>query len=213
MVAALLGVLVTWLFAPRPAEPVAAERVPRVAALSADEPSAAAPLTASGAVRVRPAIPPPGPVAGSEPTTVTIPRLGVRMPVRPRGVDGEGLMALPDTAFAVGWYRFGSRPSDRVGATVLAGHVDTEDEGLGPLARLGELRPGDRIEVRTGRGRVAYAVTSVDRVAKSVLDLPAVFSRTGRPRLHLVTCGGAYLPDQGGYQDNVVVSARRLTSG
>lgn len=213
MVAALLGVLVAWLFAPRPAEPVAAERVARVAALPAEEPSAAAPPTASGAVRSRPAIPPPGPVAGSEPTTVTIPRLGVRMPVRPQGVDGEGLMALPDTAFAVGWYRFGSRPSDRVGATVLAGHVDTEDEGVGPLARLGELRPGDRIEVRTGRGRVPYAVTSVDRVAKSVLDLPAVFSRTGRPRLHLVTCGGAYLPDQGGYQDNVVVSARRLTSG
>jgi sortase (surface protein transpeptidase) len=147
------------------------------------------------------------------PTTVTIPRLGVQMPVSPRGVDGEGLMALPDTAFAVGWYRFGSRPSDGGGATVLAGHVDTEDEGVGPLARLGELRPGDRIEVRTGRDRVSYAVPSVDRGAKSVRDLPAVFSRTGRPRLHLITCGGAYLPDQGGYQDNVVVSARRLTSG
>jgi sortase (surface protein transpeptidase) len=212
-VAALLGVLVAWLLAPRPADPAPAERVTRVAALPLEEPSATTPPPAASAVRARPAAPPPGPVAGTVPTSVTIPRLGVRMPVRPQGVDREGLMALPDTAFAVGWYRFGPRPSDRVGATVLAGHVDTKDEGVGPLARLAGLRPGDRIEVRTARGSVRYAVTSVNRVAKAVLDLPAVFSRTGRPRLHLVTCGGAYLPDQGGYQDNVVVSARRLTSG
>jgi hypothetical protein len=53
----------------------------------------------------------------------------------------------------------------------------------------------------------------VTRVSKTLVDLPAVFSRSGPPRLHVVTCGGAYLPEDGGYQDNVVLVARRLTSG
>ena len=40
----------------------------------------------------------------------------------------------------------------------------------------------------------------------------AVVTReVGAPRLHLVTCGGPYLPDRGGYQDNVVVSAQRVS--
>ncbi len=132
------------------------------------------------------------------------------MPVVPRGVDRSGAMALPGTASAVGWYRFGAHPRGATGATVLAGHVDTAEEGPGPLAGIGELRQGDRIDVRAGRRSTRYVVTSVTRIAKSALDLPAVFSRVGRPRLHLVTCGGAYLPDRGGYQDNVVVAARRV---
>ena len=144
------------------------------------------------------------------PRLLRIPRLGLRTPVVPRGVDDRGAMALPDSAFKVGWYRFGSRPLDRSGATVLAGHVDTRAEGVGPLALLAAVRVGDLIEVRAGRNTVTYATTSVTRVGKALIDLPAVFSRAGPPRLHLVTCGGAYLPEAGGYQDNVVVAARRL---
>jgi len=147
------------------------------------------------------------------PRLLSIPRLGLRMLVRPRGVDDRGAMALPTSASMVGWYRFGSRPLDRAGATVLAGHVDTRADGVGPLAGLAALRVGDRIEVRAGRRTVSYRTTSVTRIRKSRTDLPAVFSRAGPPRLHLVTCGGAYLPEDGGYQDNVVVVARRLPSG
>ena len=46
-------------------------------------------------------------------------------------------------------------------------YTDTEDEGVGPLARLGELRPGDRIEVRTARGQVWQA----DLKAQGITDL------------------------------------------
>jgi LPXTG-site transpeptidase (sortase) family protein len=121
-------------------------------------------------------------------------------------------MALPVSAFALAWYRFGSRPLDRAGATVLAGHVDTKSEGIGPLTGLAGLRTGDLIELRAGRRTVTYRTTSVTRVSKALIDLSAVFSRAGSPRLHLVTCGGSYLPEKGGYQDNVVVAARRIGS-
>ena len=148
------------------------------------------------------------------PRLLSIPRLGLRMLVLPRGVDDRGAMALPTAPPWLGWYRFGSRPLDRAGATVLAGHVDTRADGAGPLA--GPRRPTRRRPHRgTGRSsdRSATCTTSVTRIRKSRIDLPAVFSRAGPPRLHLVTCGGAYLPEDGGYQDNVVVVARRLPSG
>jgi LPXTG-site transpeptidase (sortase) family protein len=144
------------------------------------------------------------------PRALLIPRLDLSLPVLARGVDRTGAMALPGTPRAVSWYRFGSGPLSDEGATVLAGHVDTASLGIGPLARLAELRAGDRLRVRVGDRLVTYSVTSVTRIAKAVLDLPALFSRVGAPRLHLVTCGGDYLPDQGGYQDNVIVAARRV---
>jgi LPXTG-site transpeptidase (sortase) family protein len=121
-------------------------------------------------------------------------------------------MALPDTAYRLSWYRFGSGPFSPTGATVIAGHVDTSSEGTGPLAQLAGARAGDRIEVRVGGTVLAYEIDSVSRIGKAVLDLPSLFSRSGSPRLHLVTCGGAYLPDQGGYQDNVVVIASPLAA-
>jgi LPXTG-site transpeptidase (sortase) family protein len=149
--------------------------------------------------------------AAAVPRRLTITRLGLRMPVVARGVDDGGAMALPASAFTVAWYRFGSRPLDDAGATVLAGHVDTRAEGVGPLSGLAALRVGDLISLRAGRHDVTYRTTSVTRISKALIDLPAVFSRSGAPRLHLVTCGGPYLPDRGGYQDNVVVSARRVS--
>jgi LPXTG-site transpeptidase (sortase) family protein len=200
-VAALLGVLLgAWLGgagrdAPAgDAGPAASSALPRSVTEPRPAPQATRPAHRSGT---------------AVPTGLAIPRLGIRLPVQPAGVDRQGDMALPATPYRLAWYRFGPRPLDTAGATVLAGHVDTAEDGVGPLARLGELRAGDLLRVQAGRRTVTYRVDSVTRVAKAVLDLPAVFSRTGEPRLHLLTCGGAYLPDQGGYQDNVVVAASR----
>ena len=132
------------------------------------------------------------------------------MPVQPGGVDRDGAMALPASAKRLAWYRFGPSPWAQHGAAVLAGHVDTVSEGPGPLVRIAGVRRGEQLSVRSGTRKRTYVVVSVTRVAKSALNLPGLFSRTGPPRLHLVTCGGEYLPDRGGYQDNVVVTARVL---
>ncbi len=154
------------------------------------------------------------PAAPSRPTTppreLRIPRLGITLPIVADGVDEQGAMALPESAYELSWYRFGSGPLSPQGATVIAGHVDTKSEGTGPLAQLAGAREGDRIEVRVGGKVAAYEIDSVRRIGKAVLNLPSLFSRTGRPRLHLVTCGGDYLADRGGYQDNVVVIASPL---
>ena len=222
VVATLLGAGAPAVVAGRTTDPAPAARIPvsrsqglLVTPAHSREPGQARDrrraVDAPGSLRARPAaLPPAGGVVA--PRTLSIPGLGLRMPVAPYGVDRAGLMALPGTPYSLGWYRFGSGPWHARGATVLAGHVDTAEHGAGPLARLGELQPGAGILVSSGARHARYRVVAVRRVAKSVLDLPALFARSGRPRLHLVTCGGAYLPDRGGYQDNVVVLARRTAS-
>jgi hypothetical protein len=54
---------------------------------------------------------------------------------------------------------------------------------------------------------ITFLTTSVRSIAKDALPLDAVFARSGRPRLRIVTCGGEYDASTGGYRDNVVVTA------
>ena len=86
----------------------------------------------------------------------------IDLPVLPVGVADGGMMGLPTTAYAVGWYEFGARPADRAGTTVLAGHVDTKAEGLGPLAALRGVDQGSEIVVTAMDGTSRrYRVTEV----------------------------------------------------
>jgi LPXTG-site transpeptidase (sortase) family protein len=151
------------------------------------------------------------PERGDPPTSVAIPAVELDLPVRPMGVDSVGAMALPDTVNALSWYKFGSAPTDE-GATVIAGHIDTKSEGIGPLSTLKNLSKDDLIRVTVGKQTVEYRIEDVRQVSKSLLDLEALFRRSGPSRLHLVTCGGTYDRDRGGYQANLVVVAKPVRS-
>jgi LPXTG-site transpeptidase (sortase) family protein len=145
--------------------------------------------------------------AAAAPTRVAVPRLGIDMTVEPQGVAPDGQMALPASPEVAGWYRFGSAPDDASGATVLAAHVDSRT-GVGPFVRLGSAKAGDTVEVWAGGEPHAYRITEVYRVDKTQVDGDGLFSVTGSPRLHLVTCTGAYIPGSG-YTDNLIVIAER----
>jgi hypothetical protein len=154
--------------------------------------------------------------APAEPRPVVAPErlvarsVGLDLPVVPKGVDEHGQMALPERPTELGWYRYGAAPSDGRGSVVLAGHVDSDRYGPGPLERTTGLRKGDELQVRDAKGRTTtYAVVAVQRISKSDFDGDDVFARGGKPVLRLITCGGAYLPERGGYQDNLVVTAER----
>ena len=146
------------------------------------------------------------------PARLVVPRLHATMKVLPEGLDPKGFMALPDSPFQAGWYKYGSAASDESGAVVIAAHVDTKEAGAGPLARLDRMRPGDTVLVVTGSLTYAYRVESVLRLNKNAVDVAAVFSRSGPARLHLLTCGGPFDADTGHYEDNVIVVAERLSS-
>ena len=146
--------------------------------------------------------PPPAPVR------LTVADLDVDMAVVETGTSPDGTMSLPASAAEAGWYRFGSAPTSPAGTTVLASHVDTRAEGLGPFARLREAQVGAEVTVTDADGSVhAYTVSSVERIAKEEVPLDDVFDRAGPPRLVLLTCGGAWDAAAGHYEDNVIVTA------
>lgn len=138
---------------------------------------------------------------------VSVPTGGIDSVVRPVGVSPDGQMALPANPEVLGWYRFGPAPGDGSGSVVLAGHLDSKRYGLGPLVGLREVEVGDPVTVvRSDGTRVGYSVVDIRRYDRQALPAE-VFARTGPERLRIVTCGGEYLPEAGGYQQNLVVTA------
>jgi sortase (surface protein transpeptidase) len=139
---------------------------------------------------------------------LVVPDVGVDAPVVPVGVTGDGLMDLPADVHRVGWYRFGPAPGEPEGNAVLAGHVDSWDQGIGALGRLRAVQPGQRVEVTDAAGAVSrWQVLTRRLVGKQELPLQELFDRAGPPRLVLLTCGGPFDERTRSYRDNLVVVA------
>lgn len=154
----------------------------------------------------RAATPPPD-TSAPAPTRVRIPSVGIDAVIEPVGVDGQGFMVIPRDVGTVGWYRFGSAPGDPAGAAVIAGHVDSREQGAGALFPLRYVGVGDRITVTAAGRDLRYRVVGKQTIVKQRLPLQELFARDGSPRLVLITCGGPFVPELAGYRDNLVVVA------
>jgi hypothetical protein len=171
------------------------------AAPSARDPSLTAPVV-------------PARRAGSPPPEVprrsVLPN-GTVVPIRPVRTAADGSLAVPDDIRVAGWWRGGARLGDPFGSTVLAAHVDSFRQGLGPYASLLSVRAGRRITLSSAHLTQAFTVVSLALVPRGTLSRhPRIFSARGPRRLTLVTCAGPYLPGRGGYQNLAVVTARPL---
>ena len=120
----------------------------------------------------------------------------------------SGQLQVPSKPQWVGWWDGGAEAGDPFGSVVLAGHVDSKNQGLGFFARLLGVRQGE-IVVLNGSGHTAsYRVVSIESVRKDALATKSgAFDQTVDHRLILITCTGAYNASQGGYEDNLVVTA------
>ena len=85
-----------------------------------------------------------GAVRAERPTTSRLPD-GVVVPLRPADTRSDGSLAVPDDIRVAGWWRGGARLGDPFGSTLLAAHVDSFTQGLGPYASLLSVRPGQRL--------------------------------------------------------------------
>ncbi|MEN3609980.1 class F sortase [Plantactinospora sp. ZYX-F-223] len=139
------------------------------------------------------------------PTRVRIPRIRVDAALTRLRLDRSGRLGTPRDFAEAGWYAAGTAPGD-VGPAVLAGHVDSTT-GPAVFARLSELRPGDRVEVRRGDRWIPFRVTGASRHAKDAFPTDAVYGPTPGPELRLITCGGAFDRPSRHYRDNLVVFA------
>ena len=137
------------------------------------------------------------------PTRVVIPALHVKAPVLPVHAPGRTLVP-PQDPQQLGWWADGAKPGAGRGSALITGH--TVHTGGGALDDLENLRRGDRVVVRTDRGRIAYAVDKVHIYSKGRIadDATKLFSQKVPGRLVLITCEDW---DGTRYLSNVVVTA------
>jgi Sortase domain len=143
-----------------------------------------------------------------EPTRVRVAALGIDAPVFPVSISlSAGALAVPPLIHRAGWWADGVTPGSRAGATLIAGHVDSAKAGLGAFGPLRAARRGQKVQVTTRNGQTrTYRIVSVQEMPKEQLPT-SPYSRRGRPRLVLVTCGGPFNAAIGHYRDNIVVTA------
>lgn len=140
------------------------------------------------------------------PVRLQVGAVGIDIPVDAVGVQTNGEMQIPESIDRAGWYQYGSDPESPTGTTVIAAHVDSYTDGIGPFAYLKTLQGGEAVVVTANDGTEhPYTVTSVVTVPRDQLPSDDVFDRDGVPRLILITCGGQY--GDGAYTDNVIVVA------
>jgi LPXTG-site transpeptidase (sortase) family protein len=149
----------------------------------------------------------PAPV---DPQRLVIDTIGIAADVERVGLAGDGTLVTPTDVANVGWYSGSSRPGDK-GPAVIVGHVDSA-HGPAVFARLAELQAGDVVTVENGgEAALSFAVSTVTRHPKESFPAEAVYGASPDAELRLITCGGRY-DQETGYTENVVVSARALTS-
>ena len=137
------------------------------------------------------------------PRRVLIPALDVAAKVVPIKAPNDTLVP-PADPLQLGWWADGARPGAERGSALVTGH--TVHTGGGALNDLEQLTQGQRVVVRTDRGRVVYAVDRVRVYSKGRIarDAERLFSQEVPGRLVLITCEDW---DGSRYLSNVVVIA------
>ena len=131
-------------------------------------------------------------------------------PVEPvQTVDGE--LRIPENVGRVGWWDGSAYAGDPFGSTVIAGHIDSSEQGLGIFTRLLSMQVDQVVTLRSGDHQQRYRVVSTSLVDKDALATDtAAFDQTGGHRLVLITCSGRWRPELGSYESNFVVVAEPL---
>lgn len=151
----------------------------------------------------------PGPQTVVAPQRLSIPDLGVDMPVVDVGVEDNGQMELPEDPAVAGWYRYGPGANHAAGNQMVAAHVDAVGYPIGPLAQLRDVGVGADVVVTGSDGSArTYRIESLTYYEKATLPVADLFARDGAPGLVIITCGGPFNSETGSYRDNVVAVAR-----
>ena len=133
---------------------------------------------------------------------------GREVPIRSVGTTAEGVLDVPDDIGRAGWWRGGARLGDPFGSILVAAHVDSSTQGLGPFAELLTVSRGARLRLSSEHLTQTFEVRSRQLVAQGSLVREGwLFDASGEARLTLVTCAPPYDAARGGYQNLAVVTA------
>ncbi|MDQ6642098.1 MAG: class F sortase [Actinomycetota bacterium] len=162
---------------------------------------------------VRPVVPASRAPSVIRPETPRAARLpsGTVVPIMAISANVHGVLDVPRNIRTAGWWRGGSRLGDPFGSTLLAAHVDSIHQGLGPYVELLRLRPGQHIVLTSTTLRQTFVVRSLQLVRQGTLAKhTSIYAATGIRRLTLVTCAPPYVRSRGGYQQLAIVTATPL---
>ena len=149
----------------------------------------------------------PGVVVPEPPLSARLPS-GAVVPIRAVSTRADGELAVPSDVRTAGWWRGVSRLGDPFGSMLVAAHVDSTRQGLGPYAQLLEARPGQRVRVQSAQLVQVFEIRSQRLVPQAPLTAErAMFAPSGPARLTLVTCAPPYVRSRGGYQNLAVITA------
>jgi len=154
---------------------------------------------------------PVGQVAGIStaalPVRLIIPSINVDTTIQYVGINPEGEMATPSSAFEVGWFKFGTIPGE-IGNAVIAGHFDDEEGKPGVFANLSKLNKEDTLYIEnTQGGQIKFSVREI-RVSEPGY-VREVFVSSDSAHLNLVTCGGVWSDSDKSYSKRLIVFADR----
>jgi hypothetical protein len=142
--------------------------------------------------------------ARSAPVSLTIPAIGLAVPVGSLGLNLDGTVQVP-TGTKPGWFRQRGPTPGQIGSSVILGHVDSY-LGPGVFFQLRTLAAGDQVDVGLADGLTAqFTVNAVAEYSKTDFPAQRVYGSHGSSALQLVTCGGVFDHQTGSYLSNIVV--------
>ncbi|MET3805689.1 hypothetical protein ABIB25_002693 [Nakamurella sp. UYEF19] len=151
----------------------------------------------------------------SAPVSMSIPSLGVTSALLDLGLNPDGTVQVPsldDPESKAGWYKNSPTPG-AVGPAIILGHIDSKKYGPGVFYKLGDLQPGQEIDVTRADGSVAvFKVDGVRSYPKNNFPTKDVYGNIDHAGLRLITCGGTFDFDKHSYEDNIVAYASLVSS-
>jgi LPXTG-site transpeptidase (sortase) family protein len=146
-------------------------------------------------------------VQSSYPARLIIPSIGVDAKVQRVGVSVHKTMAVPTNYTDVGWFRYGPIPGNS-GSAVMAGHLDNGLSLPGVFKHLSDLKKGDEIIIKTEHAdEVKFKVTATSTLDYDTEATQSIFTTSGKPMLHLITCEGTWNKEKKTYSNRLLVTA------
>jgi hypothetical protein len=156
-------------------------------------------------------------MARSLPISISIPAIGVNSSLLYVGLNPDGTIQVPPLndlplTNEAAWYKYSPTPG-QPGPSIIEGHVDSSSAGPSVFFRLGDLKPGDLVNITLADRQVAvFKITGVRLYPKNQFPTSTVYGSTDYAALRLITCGGSFDEQSRHYNSNIVAFASLVST-
>jgi sortase (surface protein transpeptidase) len=149
-----------------------------------------------------------------KPARLIIPAINVNAAIQSVGLfwNGDGTMSIPTNFTDVAWYNGGPIPG-MPGNAVIDGHLDGRNVKEAVFYALGDLKPGDLVEVVDTKGVILkFQVVRLANYNYDASTTDIFYGDASKARLNLITCAGNWVKGKGLYNERVVVFTELITT-